>query len=133
MSVSFVSLQNSRVYLQNNTFNLRTVAENLCDGLSKILQNGRFERCLFALRDQAPLNARSCSSRFRGVIASPINIETMEALNLERHKFWRRGNSMNIKRSRFFGILWLFLYQSLLLVPRTTSPFRKGVRDFLKQ
>ena len=31
MSVSFVSLRNSRVHLQNNSFILRKIVENLCD------------------------------------------------------------------------------------------------------
>ena len=31
MSVWFISLENSRVHLQNNTYNLRKVVENLCD------------------------------------------------------------------------------------------------------
>ena len=31
MSVSFVSLRSSRVHLQNNTFILRKIVENLCD------------------------------------------------------------------------------------------------------
>ena len=56
MSISFVSLQSSRVRLQNSTVILRNIVEDLCDyGLSKILQNGHFERSLFTLRDPAPL------------------------------------------------------------------------------
>ena len=56
MSVGFVSLQNSRVSLQDTTFILRKVVENLCDmNYQKILENCRFEGSLFTLRNPALL------------------------------------------------------------------------------
>ena len=54
MSVSFFSLRNSRVHLQNYSFILRKEVENLRDmGYQKILQNTYFERSLFTLRGPA--------------------------------------------------------------------------------
>ena len=55
MSVWFVSLQNSRVRLQKNTFILRKVVEISVIWTIKNTANRRFERSLFTLRDPAPL------------------------------------------------------------------------------
>ena len=46
----------SRVHLQNNTFILRKVVENLCVKDYKNRAKSSFERSLFTLRDPAPLN-----------------------------------------------------------------------------
>ena len=56
MSVSFVSLQSSRVHLQNSTVILRNILEDLCDMADqKYCKIVNFERSLFTLRDPTPL------------------------------------------------------------------------------
>ena len=60
-----VSLLSKSVHLQINTFILRKVVENHFDvcGLSRLMQNRRFEISLFTLRDPAPLRIMSCKDR----------------------------------------------------------------------
>ena len=56
MNISFVSLRSTRVHLQNSTFIFGKWSRKLqWYGRTKIPQNRRFERCLFTLRDPAPL------------------------------------------------------------------------------
>ena len=60
MNVSLASRRSSRVRLQNRTFILRKVVENLCDmafqKYCKIVVSK--DVCLFTLRDPAPLTQR---------------------------------------------------------------------------
>ena len=55
MSVSFVSLQSSRVHLQNNTFILSKIIDNLCNMAYQNTAKLSFPRTLFTLCDPTPL------------------------------------------------------------------------------
>ena len=52
----FISLENSRVHLQNNTYILRKVGKISVIWTINNPENHRFERSLFTLRDPAPLS-----------------------------------------------------------------------------
>ena len=52
-------------------------------GLSKVLQNRHFERCLFTLRDPAPLRRKDRRSQFSAMLASLANLASYRNQDLQ--------------------------------------------------